>query len=80
MLRDLVRLSLSLVLLLLSLPFLAISFTVAALCAAVAAVFPRFHRQRETEIEKLQSANEFDFDNALAAYEQLIGTHAGRRP
>ena len=79
MLRDLVRLSLSLVLLLLSLPFLAISFTVAALCAAVAALFPRFHRQHETEIGKLQSANEFGFDNALAAYEQLIDAQVGRR-
>lgn len=80
MLRDFVRLSLSLVLLLLALPFLAISFTVALLCAAVAALFPRYRRRRRAETGMRQSTNEFGFENALAAYEQLIGAHAWRRP
>ena len=82
MVRDCLRLSLSILVILLSLPFLAVSFLLAAFCAAAAAVFPRFHRQRQAgaiDLSKLRPVDEFGFENALDAYEELIGAHAWRR-
>jgi hypothetical protein len=82
MVRDCLGLSLSIFFILLSLPFLAVSFLLAALCTAVAALFPRFHRQRHADVvnlSKLQPVDEFGFENALGAYEELIRTHAWRK-
>jgi hypothetical protein len=81
LLRDCLRFSLSILLILLSLPFLAVSFLLAAVCASVAALFPRFHRPRQAaaiDLSKLRPVDEFGFENALAAYEELIGAHAWR--
>jgi len=81
--RDCLRLSFSMLLILLSLPFLAVSFLLAAVCAAVAAVFPRFHRPRQAnalDLSKLRPVDEFGFEHALDAYEELIGAHAWRKP
>lgn len=82
MVRDCLRLSFSLVLILLSLPFLAVSFLVAALCAAVAAAFPHFRRRQAgaTGLTRLRPVDEFGFEGALAAYEDLIGAHAWKQP
>lgn len=82
MVRDCLRLSLSILLILLSLPFLAVSFLLAASCTAVAAAFPRFHKARQAsavDLRKLRPVDEFGFENALNAYEELIGAHAWRR-
>ena len=83
MVGNFVRLSLSMLLILLSLPFLAISFLIAALCAAVASLLPRFHRQQRAGAMarvKPRTAEQFGFDDALSAYENLIGAHAWKRP
>jgi hypothetical protein len=78
--RDFLRFSLSIFLILLSLPLLAVSFLVAALCTSVAALFPRSHRRHAcaTDLGKLRPVEEFGFENALQAYEELIGAHSGR--
>lgn len=83
MVRNFVRLSLSILLILLSVPFLAISFLVAALCAMVASALPRFHRQQHAGamgLVKLRTVDQFGFEDALSAYENLIGAHAWKRP
>lgn len=83
MVGHFVRLSLSMLLILLSLPFLAISFLIAALCAAVAALLPRFDRQQRAgamALVKLRTVDQFGFEDALGAYENLIGTHAWKQP
>lgn len=82
MIRDFIRLSLSMLLILLSLPFFAISFLIAAPCAAVAALFPSFHRQRQVrdiDSGRLRAVGEFEFGRALDSYEDLISAHAGTR-
>lgn len=79
--RDCLRYSLSILLILLSLPFLAVSFLLAALCTAIAGVFPRFHRRRHPraiELGNLRPVDEFAFEHALDAYEELIDAHAWR--
>ena len=83
MVRDCLRLSLSILLILLSLPLLAISFLIATLCVAPAAVFPRLLRQRQSgaiDLNKLRAVDEFGFEGALESYEALISAHAWRKP
>ncbi|MGB0065535.1 MAG: hypothetical protein WBP85_13885 [Terracidiphilus sp.] len=83
MVRHSVRLFLSAVLILLSLPFLAASFLIAAVCALAASALPRFHRRRASEasgVFELHRADPFGFENAVSAYEDLIGAHAWKRP
>jgi len=80
--RDCLRLLLSILLILLALPFLAVSFLLAALCTAAAGVFPRFHTPRQAraiDLSRLQPVDEFGFENAMVAYEELIDAHAWRR-
>jgi len=80
--RNYLRHSLSILLILLSLPFLAVSFLVAALCAAAAAAFPNLHRQQQANaigLGKPRTVDQFGFEDALTAYEDLIGTHAWNR-
>ena len=80
--RNFVRVSLSILLILLSLPFLAVSFLVAALCATLASALPRFHHHQETGSMgsvRLRTVDQFGFEDALTAYEDLIGTHAWKR-
>jgi len=81
MVRNCLWLTLSILLILVSLPFLAASFLIATLGTAAVAAFPRLHRQRQTgavALNRLQPVEQFGFEGALAAYEQLIGAHAGR--
>lgn len=83
MVRDLLLRLLSILLILLALPFLAVSFVIAALCAAVAAAFPRFRRPARSQsvpLKRLNPVDEFEFERALDAYEQLIVTHAWKKP
>ena len=80
--RDCFLHLLSILLILLSLPFLAVSFVVAALCAAVAAMFPRYRRQRRVaaiDPSRLRSVDEFAFNGALNDYEQLLDAHAWKQ-
>ena len=82
MVSNCFRLSLSIFLILLSLPFLAVSYLLAALCTAVATLFPRFHRTRHAiavDLSELRPVDEFGFENALEAYEELICAHAWRK-
>ncbi len=62
--RNSVRLSLSILLILLSLPFLAVSFLVAALCATLASALPRFHHQHIGSMGsvKLRTVDQFGFE------------------
>ena len=83
MVRHLVRLFLSAVLILLSLPFLAASFLIAAVCASVASALPRFHRRQASGpigLQQLRRADPLGFGYAISSYEDLIGTHAWKRP
>jgi hypothetical protein len=80
--REFMRHSLSILLILLSLPFLAFSFLAAALCATAVAAFPHFNRQPQSsamDLGKSRPVDQFGFENALTAYEDLIGTHAWKR-
>jgi hypothetical protein len=65
-----------------SLPLLAISFLIAALGTAGAAALACFRRPRQTiglDAPPSWSADQFAFENAVQAYEDLIDEHAGRR-
>lgn len=66
----------------LTLPFLAISLIVAGLCTAPRAIwtpFRRLKRARDSEIQAAWRSNEFAFERAIEAYEELIDAHAWRR-
>ena len=66
----------------LSLPLIAVSLLIAGACTAMVALgTPSSERQRirELEIEKKWQTNEFAFERAIEAYEELIDAHAWRR-
>lgn len=66
----------------LSLPLIALSMLIAGACTATVALgSPSRARQRirDSEIEKKWQSNEFAFERAIEAYEELIDAHAWRR-
>jgi hypothetical protein len=66
----------------LSLPLIAVSMMIAGACTATVALgTPLRERQRirKSEIEKKWHSNEFAFERAIEAYEELIDAHAWRR-
>lgn len=80
MVRHIVRFSLSTLLILLSLPFLAISFLLAAVCATAASALPHHRRQTdEAGVTQLGKADQFGFENAISAYEDLLGAPAWKK-
>jgi hypothetical protein len=66
----------------LSLPLIAFSMLIAGACSATVALgtpFREGQRIRKSEIEKKWRSNEFAFERAIEAYEELIDAHAWRR-
>ena len=66
----------------LSLPLIVISMLIAGACTATFAIgAPLRGRQRTpgSELEKRWQSNEFAFERAIEAYEELIDAHAWRR-
>jgi hypothetical protein len=83
MLRNVLRFALSFLLVAFSIPLLAVSFLIAALCAAVVALlpgFPKRNHEHAIALQKLRAVDEFEFENAVTAYEDLIGAYVWRRP
>jgi hypothetical protein len=67
----------------LALPLIAISMASAGVCSAVYALWsPVQRRQRpiDPDIRKNWQSNEFAFERAIDAYEELIDAHARKRP
>lgn len=67
----------------LSLPFFAISLLIATFCAvpvALSAPFRKRKRSGDSGIRKAWRSNEFAFERAIEAYEELIDAHAWRQP
>jgi len=67
----------------LTLPFFAVSFLIAGVCtlpAAVCAPFRKRKRPRNSVVEQNWQANEFAFERAIEAYEELIDAHTARQP
>jgi len=67
----------------LSLPFFALSLIVAAVSTAPMTIWAplrRRKRARDSDIRKAWQSNEFAFERAIEAYEELIDAHAWRRP
>jgi hypothetical protein len=82
MVRRGLRLVLSFLLVALSLPLLAVSFLIAALCTTVVAIFPGLLRRTDQNAlapQKLRVVDQFNFAEAMGAYEDLIGAHVRRR-
>jgi len=82
MLRKCLRYALSLLLVTLTLPLLGVSFLIAALCTAVAAVVPGFLKRDDRlaiALHKLRVVDQFNFEEAMSAYEELIGAHVRRQ-
>ena len=82
MLRKCLRLALSFLLVVLTLPLLAVSFLIAALCTAVVAVVPGLLKRNDqdvTTLHKLRTVDQFNFEEAMSAYEELIGAHVRRQ-
>lgn len=66
----------------LALPLIAVSMVSAGVCSAVYALFNPVHRRHrpiDPEIRKRWQSNEFAFERAIDAYEELIDAHARRR-
>ncbi|MFZ0336430.1 MAG: hypothetical protein WAL45_00240 [Terracidiphilus sp.] len=83
MLRDVLRFALSFLLVALSIPLLAVAFLIAALCATVVPILPGFPKRNHADaiaLQKLQAVDEFGFENAVTAYEDLIGAYVWRQP
>jgi hypothetical protein len=67
----------------LSLPLIAISLLIAAICAAAFAAYSPFRRRKrpgDPAAHDAWAANEFKFERAIEAYEELIDAHAWRQP
>jgi hypothetical protein len=67
----------------LALPLIAFSMISAGVCSAVYALWsPVQGRQRpiDSDIRKRWQSNEFAFERAIDAYEELIDAHARKRP
>ena len=82
MIRPWFGLLLTCVLCVLSLPFFAISLLIAGVCTAPIAIgscLLRRKKARDSEIRRRWHANEFAFERAIEAYEELIDAHAWRR-
>jgi len=81
MFRDCLRFALSFLLVAFSLPLLAISFLIAALCTAVVAI-PGLLKRNDQDVialQKLRVVDQFNFEEAMSAYEELIGAHVRRQ-
>ncbi len=66
----------------LSLPLIAFSMLIAGAFSATVALGTPYRderRTRKSEIEKKWRSNEFAFERAIEAYEELIDAHAWKR-
>jgi hypothetical protein len=82
MFRGCLRFALPFLLVALSLPLLAVSFLIAALCTAVVAVVPGLLKRNDQHVitlQKLRVVDQFNFEEAMNAYEELIGAHVRRQ-
>jgi hypothetical protein len=82
MFRDCLRFALTFLLVAFSLPLLAVSFLIAALCTAVAAIRARLLKRNDRDVivlHKLRVVDQFNFAEAIIAYEELIGAHVRRQ-
>jgi hypothetical protein len=82
MFRDGLRFALSFLLVAFSLPLLAVSFLIAALCRAVLAILPGLLKRNDQDVialQKLRVVDQFNFEEAMSAYEELIGAHVRRQ-
>jgi len=82
MLRKCLRYALSLLLVTVTLPVLAVSFLIAALCTAAVAVITgllKRHDRHAIALHKLRVVDQFNFEEAMSAYEELIGAHVTRQ-
>jgi hypothetical protein len=78
MFRGCLRHALSFLLLVFSLPLLAVSFLIAALSTAVVAMIPgrlKPIRQDAMAFKKLRVVDQFNFEEGMSAYEELISAH-----
>lgn len=67
----------------LSLPFFAITLLIAAICSTAAAALSLFRGRRrfiDCDIRETWAVNEFGFERAIEAYEELIDAYAWRQP
>jgi hypothetical protein len=83
MVRDALRFTLSFLLVAFSLPLLAASFLIAALCTAMVALLPGSLNRNRVDLialQKLRPVDEFGFEEAVKAYEELIGAYVWRQP
>ena len=82
MFHNCLRFALSLLLVAFWLPLLGVSFLIAALCTAVAAILPGFLKHNDQDVialQKLRVVDQFNFGEAMNAYEELIGAHVRRQ-
>jgi hypothetical protein len=81
MFRVCLRFALSFLLLAFSFPLLAVSFLIASLCTAAVAVVPGLLKRSDQDVialHKLRVVDQFNFEEAMNAYEELIGAHVRR--
>jgi hypothetical protein len=82
MVRNGLRFAFSFLLFACSLPLLAISFLIAALCTAMVAIVPGVLKRNHPEVtslKNLRTVDQFNFEEAMNAYEELIGAHVRRQ-
>jgi hypothetical protein len=82
MFRNGLRFALSFLLVAFWLPLLGVSFLIAALCTAMAAILPRFRKQNDQDVialQQLRVVDQFNFAEAMNAYEALIGADVRRQ-
>jgi hypothetical protein len=82
MFRNCLRFALTFLLVAFSLPLLAVSFLIAALCTAVVAIGPGLLKRNDRDVialKKLRVVDQFNFQEAMSAYEELIGAHVRRQ-
>jgi hypothetical protein len=59
--------------------FITISLLVAGVNMAATTLFPCFGFRNLYGLRNAPAADEFGFERAMGAYEELIGAHAGRK-
>jgi hypothetical protein len=80
--RNGLRFTLSFLLSAFSLPLLAVSFLIAALWTAVVAMIPVLLKRNDQHLltlNELRTVDQFNFEGAMSAYEELIGAHVRRQ-
>jgi hypothetical protein len=78
MIRRLFHLAFSGLLIVFTFTFIAVTLLIAGIDVVAAAIFPGLRPSDRHLLAQPPEADEFDFEHAIEAYDDLLGAHMGR--